>query len=248
MTKLTTQDYWETYYKQSTAQRKQIELVVSKYDRFWDLVVNNNAITPKSIIEIGGYPGRYLAYLASKYNLTPTSLDFNSDKTIIQESFKAFGIENYDIIVADFFNYEPTQQYDIVISNGFIEHFEDYPLVMDNHLKYLKKGGTLLIMIPNKRYYSYLYKVLVDKKNLDVHNLKCMNFKTFTDFAKRNNLETVCLENFGGFQFSVHQKLNFFQKIIFKIHRFVFKFFLNKHIEKKPTKYFSSAIVAIFKN
>ena len=99
MTKLTTQDYWETYYKQSTAQRKQIELVVSKYDRFWDLVVNNNAITPKSIIEIGGYPGRYLAYLASKYNLTPTSLDFNSDKTIIQESFKAFGIENYDIII-----------------------------------------------------------------------------------------------------------------------------------------------------
>jgi cyclopropane fatty-acyl-phospholipid synthase-like methyltransferase len=248
MTKLTTQDYWETYYKKSTAQRKQIEMVVSKYDKFWDLLVKNNETTPKTIIEIGGYPGRFLAYLASRYDLTPTSLDFNSDKSIIEESFKSFGIEKYDIIVADFFNHEPTQEYDIVISNGFIEHFEDFPQVMDNHLKYLKKGGTLLIMIPNKRYYSYLYKVLVDKKNLDVHNLKCMNFKTFQDFAKRNKIETICLENFGEFQFSVHQKLNLFQKLIFKSHRLFFKFYLNKYIEKNPTKYFSSAIVAIFKN
>lgn len=34
---------------------------------------------PETIIEIGAYPGRFLAYLSSKYSLEATVLDFNSD-------------------------------------------------------------------------------------------------------------------------------------------------------------------------
>ena len=249
MTKLTTKDYWEDYYKKSITQNSQIKLIASVYDYYWELLIKNNEVNPpETIIEIGGYPGRYLAYLADKYNLIPTSLDFNTDRIKIEESMEAFGIKEYEIIVADFFEHEPNTKYDIVISNGFIEHFDNYHEVLNLHLKYLKKGGTLLVMIPNMTYYIKFYKLIVDKKNLSIHNLKCMNLKIFKEFAETNNLSILKNEYFGGFPFSVHQKNNLVQKLVFKIHRLLFKFFLNKFIMKRPTKYLSQTIISIYKN
>lgn len=248
MTKITTQNYWEEYYSNTQTQRKNIEQVVSVYDKYWEVLIkSNNANPPKTIIEIGGYPGRYLAYLADKYHLTPTSLDFNSDKIKIEESMQAFNVKNFNIIQADIFNYEPENKYDIVISNGFIEHFDNYNEVLDKHMLYLKKGGTMLIMIPNMKGYIKFYKSFVDKENLKTHTLKCMNFKVFKSFALRNNLKIFKCEYFGGFPFSVHQKLNLFQKIIYQFHRFLSKKLLNKFLINNPN-ILSSSIVVIFKN
>lgn len=78
---------------------------------------------PEFIIEIGAYPGRHLAYLAAKYNLHPTALDYNSDRFKIEESFEVMGVSNYNITQADFLQHETTEKYDVLISNGFIEHF-----------------------------------------------------------------------------------------------------------------------------
>lgn len=224
MSRLTTQNYWEGYYAKTNTQRDQIERIVSVYDKFWDTLINENEQKPpKTIIEIGGYPGRYLAYLANKYNLLPTSLDFNSDIDKIAESMKSFEIENYNILQADIFEHEPLEQYDIVISNGFIEHFENYDEVLDRHKKYLKKGGTMLVMIPNKRWLRKWYGLLVDYNNLKAHNLKSMKKSVFFSFAKRNDMKIISVEYFGGFSFSVHQKLNVFQKLVYIPVRYFFK-------------------------
>ena len=249
MKKLTTQQYWEEYYKtNSILKKEQIISICSVYDKFWELLIKeNDANPPKTIVEIGGYPGRYLAYIADKYNLIPASVDYNSDKTKIEEIFKLFNIQKYQIIQADIFEHQPQEQYDIVISNGFIEHFENYDEVLDKHTHYLKPGGTLFVLIPNMKNYIYFYKQMVDKNNLKIHNIKCMKKSVFKSFAKRNQLQQLYLDYFGGFPYSVHQKLNFLQKLIFKIHRIVFKFFLDKFISKYPNKYFSSTLVAIYK-
>lgn len=108
---------------------------------------NNQTKPPKNILEVGGYPGRYLAYLADKYNLTPTNVDYNSDKIKIEQTFQLFNIQKYQIIQADIFSHQPTEQYDIVISNGFIEHFQNYNEVLNIHLQYLKPGGTLFVLM-----------------------------------------------------------------------------------------------------
>ncbi len=247
MDRLTDQDYWEKYYSKAITQRDQIKGVVSVYDKYWDkLIHKNDNSSQKTIIELGGYPGRYLAYLSDKYNLIPTCLDFNSDKSKIEESMNAFNISNYTIVQADILTYEPKEQYDIVISNGFIEHFQNYEQVLNNHTKYLKKGGTMLVMIPNKRWLRKTYGLLVDYNNLKAHNLKCMTKTTFINFAATNNLELLDLDYFGGFAFSVHQKLNFIQKLIYKTTRLIFKS-LNPILEKRPSKFYSSSIIAVFK-
>jgi cyclopropane fatty-acyl-phospholipid synthase-like methyltransferase len=243
---LTSQQYWETYYKNSKVSRSQISAICSGYDRFWEVLIKANAFNPpKTILEIGGYPGRYLAYLASKYNLTPTSLDFNSDKIKINETMVAFGIDKYNIIQSDFLIHQPEEQFDVVISNGFIEHFTNFNEVMDKHVPYLKKGGTMLIMIPNKRWLRKWYGLLVDYKNLKAHNLKSMNKQVFNDFAKRNNLLQLEFTYFGGFAYNPHQKLNILQRVIYKLFRLLFKN-LNPFIEKHPNAFLSSSIVACY--
>lgn len=248
MEKLTDQEYWEKYYSKSLTQKKQIISVASVYDEYWDLLIDKNDNKEiKTIIEIGGYPGRYLAYLSNKYNLTPTCLDFNTDKEKIVETFKSFDLKEYDIIQTDFLKHQPEKKYDIVISNGFIEHFNNFNEVLDKHYEYLRPGGTMLIMIPNMKYYIRFYKFLVDFRNLKIHNLECMDIRVFKNFAKRKKLKELTIEYFGGFPFTVHQKLNIFQKIIFKTHRLTIKYFLDSIFKRYPSKFYSSSIIALYK-
>lgn len=242
---LTTRQYWENYYKHDHANKKHIIAVCSPYDTYWDTLISEDA-KGKSIIEIGGYPGRYLAYLANKYEVEPTCLDFNTDEIQIKRIFDEMHVTNFHLMEKDFITYEPEKQYDYVFSLGFIEHFENYNEILDRHLKYLKPGGRLLVMVPNKRYFRKIYGYLVDYKNLKAHNLKCMNVRTFKDFSDRNNLEIKRLEYYGGFPFAVHQSLNLGQKLIYKATRLICKYALNPYVSKHPSKYLSAGLIGVF--
>lgn len=242
--KLTTKTYWEQYYKHSHANAKHIVKVCSYYDKFWSNFFDGNC-KDKTLIEIGGFPGRYLAYLSHTYNVIPTCLDYNSNQSQIEETFKVMKIKKYDIIQADFTTYEPTQEYDFVISNGFIEHFDDFNNILDQHVKYLKPGGKMLVMIPNKRYLRKWYGLICDNKNLKAHNLKSMSIRVFKNFAQRNNLKIDTLQYYGGFPYTVHQKLNIFQKMIYKSIRIVFKEIINPILMNYPSKYLSNSIIFI---
>jgi hypothetical protein len=155
-------------------------------------------------------------------------------------------VSNYTLLQEDFTKFQTAKTYDYVISNGFIEHFNDFDSVMDKHVPYLNENGRLLMMIPNMKGYIKLYKYMVDHDNMKVHNLKCMKLKVFKDFASRNNLKINYLGYYGGFPIGVHQKLNLIQKVIYQIHRQFFKKIANPYLQKHPSRFFSSAIIAIF--
>lgn len=241
----TKQEYWEKYYGSQTSDISRINKIVGEYDRFWQQLIDTCKYQPKTIIEIGAYPGRYLAYLSKKYNLIPTALDYNSDTTKIKECFASFEIDDYKLIQADFLKYTPDSTYDLVISNGFVEHFEDFDTILDAHCKYLAPGGAMLVMIPNKRYLRKWYSYLVDHDNLKLHNLNVMHLSVFEKFASRNNLKANFLGYYGGFNFNVHQKLNFFQKLVHQSFRLFFKK-INPKISKHPGKFYSSTIIGIY--
>ncbi|WP_418513625.1 methyltransferase domain-containing protein [Corallibacter sp.] len=242
--KLTTKTYWESYYSHNHADKKHITTVCGYYNDFWKTFIDskNKAST---IIEIGGFPGRYLAYLSSKFKLLPTCLDYNSDTSQIEASFRIMNVETYSVLQKDFTKYKTPQTYNYVLSNGFVEHFEDYNHILDLHVDYLAPKGRMLIMIPNMRGYIRFYKYLVDYQNLKIHNLKCMKLKVFKDFAQRHDLKVIHLGYFGGFPLGVHQKSNLFQKLIYKGHRLVFKYVANRLLLKKPSRFFSSSIITI---
>ena len=243
--KLTTKSYWENYYKAKHTDKFHIINVCSFYDEYWDMFFGKNP-KGKKLIEIGGFPGRYLSYLSSKYGVVPTCLDYNSDASQIRETFDVMNVKDFEIIQDDFTSYIPQKHYDFVLSNGFVEHFEHFDEILDMHVTYLNENGKLLIMIPNMCGYIKLYKYLVDKKNLEIHNLKSMSLEVFRRFAERHDLRVSLLTYFGDFPHAVHQNLNTVQKIIYKSHRIFFKKWGNIVVNKYPSRLYSSGIIGIF--
>ena len=241
----TNKQYWENYYKDTNVPKNNIISICKPYDKYWDILFKTCKHDPKTILEVGAYPGRFIAYVASKYSVKPTALDFNPDCKKIEKAFKEMGVNDYEIIIDDIHSHIPREKYDLIISMGFIEHFKDYEMILNKHVNMLEKGGAILIVIPNKRGLRKMYGLICDRKNLEAHNLKCMHKKTFYDFAFNNQLKIDYLEYFGGFQYSVHQKLNIFQLYIYYFVRFLSNKF-KPYIEKYPSWLYSSGIIGIF--
>jgi cyclopropane fatty-acyl-phospholipid synthase-like methyltransferase len=241
----TDQAYWEEYYDSSSEDAQIIHKVVGKYDDLWDLAYNSAFSQPKTLLEIGAFPGRYLAYLSSKYSLEATGLDFNSDTDKFYRTVKSLNVKNVEYVQKDFFEYYPSNTFDWVISLGFVEHFENYPQVLDKHAEWCNPGGVIVVFIPNKRYLRALYGNLLDSANQNAHNLNCMNLETFTQFAQRNSLKIIHLRYRGGFGYKVHAPLKLWQKPFYAIVRRLSIFFQPWMI-KNPSKWWSGSIVAIF--
>ena len=89
---LTNQNYWEDYYKshkKSAVDRYTIDIICGAYDFYYDIFINKSE-EKKTIIVVGAYPGRYISYISSRYCLIPTSFDFNSDQSTIEDHFEDF--------------------------------------------------------------------------------------------------------------------------------------------------------------
>ncbi len=243
--KITTKEYWESYYKKSKPIKEKIIQIGSSYDKYWSVFIEKENQT---VIEIGATPGNYLAYLSSKYNLYPVALDFQSDTSKISESLEIMGVTDYEIINEDFTSWKPNQEYDRCISLGFIEHFENYFEIIKKHCELLKVGGKVFFTVPNLRFFRKLYGQIADRDNLKAHNLKVMSLDVFRKAAIQNNMEIELLEYVGPFQFGLHGELNTFRKIVYKSSRLLFKTLkLSNLTEKYPSKFWSASIICVMR-
>ncbi len=102
--------------------------------------------------------------------------------------FESMGLDNSHIIEADFFSKDIFTKiprlFDIVVSHGFIEHFEDPSPVLARHVYLLRPGGLLVVTIPNLRWFNYLRTRMAFPEKLAMHNLAIMKrsaFKTLFD-------------------------------------------------------------------
>jgi cyclopropane fatty-acyl-phospholipid synthase-like methyltransferase len=244
---LTTPEYWAKYYlPENNNERSEIERICGEYDRIFDILISSCTKKPETILEIGAHPGRYLAYLASRYRLRPTALDFNPDVAPIKRSMNLMNINQFRYLNEDFLKHQTEERYDLVLSIGFIEHFENFDQVLDRHCDYLDPNGAMLIMIPHMRYGQYLHRRLFDRANLDIHNLKCMKKSVFREFAKRNDLNIHYLSYFGGFLTNVHgEKLHGMKSFFNRIERLAFKA-INPALKRYPSTLYSSLFIGIF--
>lgn len=241
---LTSLEYWSKYYHESNEEKDVIHRVCSKYDFFFDLLVSRCSKKPTSIVEIGAFPGRYLAYLGNKFDLKVTGVDFNPDFQKFERVLQNWNVQgNY--LITDFTKFDPIDCYDLVFSNGFIEHFSDYDAMMDRHANLVCEGGGLMIMIPNKRFLRAVYGNIVDRQNQQAHNLDCMNLAVFRRFAERHNFVVSYLGYFGGFPYKVHQPLNFWQKLVYHPVRF-FSVKFRGLLARYPNRFVSGTIVGVF--
>lgn len=182
---LTDAEYWKAYWKE---EYKTIVTSVGELSEVFDLIQWGKY---NNIIEIGGFPGTNVAYIAKKHGTAPYILDFVVDESTIKRVTQAFELEHtIEVIHQDFLKSEPTKRWDAVLSVGFIEHFSDPNLIIDRHFDYCAQKGVVIITVPNIRrsFYGVITR-LFNREALITHNTTCMTPDFFKRYAQTRGLK-----------------------------------------------------------
>ena len=155
----------------------------------------------KTAIELGGFPGYYAVFLKKYFKLDVTLLDYFVHQPITNELLQANGLQESDIhiIETDLFKYTPEKTYDLVLSCGLIEHFNDTEDIIKRHIAFLKPGGTLFITLPNFKALNGWFQKEFDRENYDKHNISCMDPALLRNICEQAGLTVRQSRYFGNF-------------------------------------------------
>jgi SAM-dependent methyltransferase len=155
----------------------------------------------RSILEIGGAPGQYLAYMYRRFGYAVHCLDYSPvGCKKAEENLALLGIPA-QIYCRDLFAPDlDLPPFDIVYSLGVIEHFRDLPAVVERHLRLLKPAGILLLGVPNFGgvYHAFLRRLAPSL--LAQHNLAAMDLRNWEPFEQAFRLRPLFKGYVGGFE------------------------------------------------
>lgn len=133
--------------------------------------------------------------------------------------------DQFDIVLTDFYDYAPSEKFDVIVIMGVIEHLPDYERVLKKFSSLLKPGGRVFLdgsaalkkyelstfmvrhIYPGNHSFlvldDFLHKLgRTDLEAMEIHNDRWSYFLTFQQWAR--NLETnkdFVRESFGDFEF-----------------------------------------------
>ncbi|MXV51656.1 methyltransferase domain-containing protein [Pedobacter sp. HMF7647] len=195
---LTDLTFWKEYWESKKGLAFKVPENYTFHKQLKQIVKDDNI---KSAIEIGGFPGYYAIYLKKYLSVDTSLLDYYIHPEIVKEVLEVNGLRrnDIDVIEADLFSAVPERQFDLVLSCGLIEHFEDTTDIISRHLKYLKPGGTLFITLPNFLGVNGWVQRTFDKENYQRHNVEAMDISNLVQAAVSLRLHDIDIYYHGGF-------------------------------------------------
>ena len=176
----------------------------------WDIIYEKHM--PRSagaaVLEIGSAPGVHLVKLRDRFGFVPYGIDRSETGVEINKRiFAAHHIDRGNVIHADLLSDEVRQRYsgqfDVVLSNGFVEHFADPSEVVARHVELLKPGGRLFVSIPNLRGLNYVLAWFFNRPVLAMHNIDIMSRETFFSLFAAERLSPLYCNYYGSFDFGL---------------------------------------------
>ena len=139
-------------------------------------------------IEVGCVPGNFMVYLNKEFGYRVDGLDYSDQLDYVRANLLYNGISDSELFHVDIFDFVPPRQYDLVLSGGFVEHFDNYKLVVRRHAELAKPGGLVVIWVPNLTHIHRILCGLFDPELLAVHRFPLMRRNVL-----RQTLEAVGL-------------------------------------------------------
>lgn len=118
------------------------------------------------VLEIGCGTGNILTYLTQIKKCNSYGIDISKESKNIVEIFEKQRQSKVNFIVGDGFNIPfKKNSFDVVYSEGVIEHFEDERIMnmVLEHVRVCKKDGLIIISVPNK----YNFPLTISKKIME---------------------------------------------------------------------------------
>jgi SAM-dependent methyltransferase len=136
------------------------------------------------VLEVGCAPGRWLVWHAERFGARVTGIEYSAyGAALSRENLSATGVDG-EIHEADFFDeHLELGSFDLVLSLGFIEHFDDLPATFARHAAFVAPGGRLVIGLPNFRGLIGFAQYWADADYLRLHNRRAMEPGVYTELA-----------------------------------------------------------------
>jgi SAM-dependent methyltransferase len=171
---LTDQQFWTNYWESKT----DLAIEIDKnylFHKQLETIIKRDKIN--TAIELGGFPGYYTIFLKKYFGVNSTLFDYFVHADILKKVLakNQLSIDEISVIESDLFTYQPANKYDLVLSCGLIEHFQDTKDIIKRHIQFLKPGGTLFITLPNFRSVNGWVQRNFDLENYEKHNINCMD-------------------------------------------------------------------------
>jgi SAM-dependent methyltransferase len=148
---LTDADYWDRFWATTRLPaevrhvgHRSVDAILDVFDRHLDVAADG------IVLEIGGAPGQYLAYVHRRLGCEVAILDLSPRGCrLASENMRMLGIEA-DIVCDDMFTTDSfLGRCDAVYSLGLVEHFPDLTAAVRGHMRFVRPGGTLIVGVPN---------------------------------------------------------------------------------------------------
>lgn len=195
---LTDKAFWANYWESKKDLAFEVPAGYTFHKLLKNIVEEKQA---KSAIELGGFPGYYAIFLKKYFGLDTTLFDFYVHQKVLKEVLNAnkLDVKDVKVIEGDLFNYQSQEQYDLVLSCGLIEHFNDTKDIIARHLEFLKPGGTLFITLPNFTGANGWVQRKYDMGNYEKHNISSMNPQLLAGYCKELGLKNIEAYYYGKF-------------------------------------------------
>jgi len=208
------------------------------------------------VLEVGSAPGHFLVNLYKRFGYEPYGVEYSKSGVKINRNiFKFYKINPNNVIYADFLSNEFQNKYkenfDMVVSRGFAEHFIDARDIIEKHKNLLKKEGIISISIPNFRRINYFLLKFFYKELIREHNMNIMQKSYFLRLFESSDILKLFCNYYGVFNFNIfNAKQNSLRKFILVICKkiqlimnIIFHFLLKNR--KFDSKLFSPYIIFI---
>lgn len=205
MENLTDKTYWESTYGHRQSQSSlNVDGFVNYSNRLILSKLLETKMKNKQILEIGAGDSVWLPYLAKHY---PSSRFVGVDYTesgcrLLSERAHREGA-NIEVIHEDMF-VESSQlhgTFDIAISFGVVEHFDDLGHVLASKKRYLKHGGVMFTLIPNMAGVLGTLAHIWNREVYDKHNPH--DWDSFLRGHQQTGLEVISGGYLGSNNFGV---------------------------------------------
>jgi 2-polyprenyl-3-methyl-5-hydroxy-6-metoxy-1,4-benzoquinol methylase len=176
--KKTTRDYWDNIWE-SDSEAKAFDpnapdihqWVNQQFHAYFSNLFKHMDTNDKTLLEVGCGGSIWLPYFAKQYGFKIAGLDYSEQGCILAEKI----LQNEDvsgkIIWADLFQ-PPSNMiaaFDVVISFGLVEHFEDTHACLKAINQFLAPGGLLISFVPNMVGFTGLLQKVLNKQVYGLH-------------------------------------------------------------------------------
>lgn len=144
-----------------------------RFHRLFLRLFDKSQASGMRLLEIGCAKSAWLPYFAKEFGFRVCGIDYSPiGARMARDVLQVNGVDA-EIVCADLFS--PPQQmlgaFDVVVSFGVAEHFEDTTAYLIAASQFLKPGGTLVTSIPNMVGWIDALQKAINKPVYDIHEL-----------------------------------------------------------------------------